>query len=114
MIRLIELGSMELLMRGQQSLLLKWQAELPRELVASHPRFCMTIAWAWLSMGHTQEAEDCLLLLEGSLGTEMVEMFFEQDQAKEIDPVNQILLVEIAVIRIELASEAGDFPKVFK
>jgi LuxR family maltose regulon positive regulatory protein len=113
-IRLIELGSMELLMRGQQSFLLKWQAELPRELVASHPRLCMTIAWAWLSMGHTQDTEDCLLLLERSLGAEIVDMFFEQDRAEELDPAIQILLIEIAVIRIELAIEGGDIPQVFK
>jgi LuxR family maltose regulon positive regulatory protein len=51
-IRLIDLGSSEILMRSQQSLLLKWQDQLPRELVASHPRFCMIIAWAWVAMGH--------------------------------------------------------------
>ncbi len=107
-IRLTELGSMEILMRGQQSLLLKWQAEFPRELVASHPRFCMTIAWAWLSTGHPQEAEECLQFLEQSLGIEMEELFSERDRAVEIDPAIQLLLVEAAVIRIELAMEGGD------
>jgi LuxR family maltose regulon positive regulatory protein len=82
-IRLIDIGSMEILMRSQQSLLLKWQDELPRELVASHPRFCMTIAWAWLSMGHPIEAENCLQLIEGSLGTEMADLFSDRGQIEK-------------------------------
>jgi len=113
-IRLVELGSMEILMRGQQSLLLKWQAELPRELVASHPNFCMTVAWAWLSTGHPDEAEACLQFLEHSLGIKMVEMFSEQDRAENLNPSVQSILVEITVMRIELASQEGDIPQVFK
>jgi LuxR family maltose regulon positive regulatory protein len=113
-IRLIELGSSKLLMQSQQSLLLKWQGELPRDLVASHPRFCMIMAWAWVSMGHPGEAEDCLQLIEGSLGIEMVELFSEQDRDEKIEPAVQGALVEIAVLRIELAIEGGDIPQVFK
>jgi LuxR family maltose regulon positive regulatory protein len=113
-IRLAELGAMEILMQGQQSVLLKWQGELPRELVASRPRFCMTIAWAWLSIGHTREAEACLQLLEQSLGKEMVALYAVQDRAEKIDPAIQVVLVEIAVMRIELAIEGGDIAQVFK
>jgi LuxR family maltose regulon positive regulatory protein len=112
--RLIDLGSMELLMRSQQNLLLKWQDELPRELVASHPSFCMTMAWAWLSMGHPHEAEDYLQLVEGSLGVEMAEMFSERDRADQLDPETQIKLVEIAVMRVEMAMEQADIPQVFE
>ena len=65
----------------------------------------MTIAWAWLSTGHTHKAEECLQLLEHSLGTEMVGIFSERDRAEKIDPTVQLLLVEIAVVRIELAME---------
>jgi len=113
-IRLIELGSMEILMQSQQSLLLKWQAELPRELVVSHPRFCMTIAWAWLSIGHPAEAEECLQLLEKSLGIDMSEMFSKGDRAERIEPAIQVLLIEIAVMRIELAVEKGNIAEVFE
>jgi LuxR family maltose regulon positive regulatory protein len=113
-IRLVDLGSMELLMQGHQNQLLKWQEEFPRELVASHPSFCLTIAWAWTSIGHPQEAEECLLLLEQSLGKGMVEMFSKGDRSEEIDPSVQSVLVEIAVMRIELASEKGDITQVFK
>jgi LuxR family maltose regulon positive regulatory protein len=113
-IRLVELGSMKILMQSQQSLLLKWQAELPQELVASHPRFCLTIAWAWLSMGHPQEAENCLQLLEQSLGTEMVEICSEPDRAAKIDPAIESVLVEIAVLRMELAIRRGNMPQVFE
>jgi LuxR family maltose regulon positive regulatory protein len=113
-IRLIDLGAGELLMQSQQNLLLKWQDQLPRDLVASHPRFCMIIAWAWVSIGHPGEAEDCLQLIEGSLGTEMAEIFSERDQAEEIDPAVQSALVEIAVLRIELAIEQGNISQVFE
>ena len=113
-IRLIELGSTEIFSRNQQNLLVKWQDELPRELVASHPRFCMIMAWAWIAMGHPGEAEDCLQLIEGYLGKEMAELFSEQEKAKNIDPVVQSALAEIAVLRIEMAIEQGDIPQVFK
>jgi LuxR family maltose regulon positive regulatory protein len=113
-IRLINLGASELLMQSQQNLLLKWQDEIPGELVASHPRFCMIMAWAWIAMGHPGEAEDCLQLIEGSLGIEMVELFSERDRVEKIDPAVQSALVEIAVLRIEMAIEQGDIPQVFK
>jgi len=113
-IRLVELGSMEMLMRGQQGLLLRCQDELPREQVASHPRFCTTIAWTWLSTGHPQEAEECLQSLEQSLDVEMEALFSERDRAAELDPAIQLLLVETAVIRIELAMERGDLLQVFE
>jgi LuxR family maltose regulon positive regulatory protein len=113
-IRLIELGSSKLLMQSQQSLLLRWQGEIPREMVASHPRFCMILAWAWVSMGHPSEAEDCLKLIEGSLGVKMAELFSGQDRDEKIDLAVQGALVEIAVLRIELAIEGGDIPQVFK
>ena len=113
-IRLIDLGSSELLMQSQQNLLLKWQDELPGELVASHPRFCMIMAWAWVSMGHPGEAEDCLQFIEGYLGTEMAELFSEQDRAEKIDPAVQSALAEVAVLRIEMAIEQGNISQVFK
>jgi LuxR family maltose regulon positive regulatory protein len=113
-IRLIDLGSSELLMQSQQNLLLKWQDDIPGELVASHPRFCMIIAWAWVSMGHPGEAEDCLQLIEQSLGTEMVELFSERDRVEKIDSAVQSALVEIAVLRIELAIEQGNISQVFE
>jgi LuxR family maltose regulon positive regulatory protein len=113
-IRLIDVGSSELLMQSQQNLLLKWQDEIPGELVASHPRFCMIMAWAWIAIGHPQEGEDCLQLIEESLGIEMVELFAERDRVEKIDPVVQSALVEIAVLRIEMAIEQGDIPQVFK
>jgi LuxR family maltose regulon positive regulatory protein len=111
-IRLIDLGSGELLMQSQQNLLLEWQDELPRELVASHPRFCMIVAWAWVATNHPGEAEDCLQLIEGSLGTEMVDLF--SDQAEKMDPAVQGALVEVAVMRIELAIEQGNISQVFE
>jgi LuxR family maltose regulon positive regulatory protein len=113
-IRLIEIGSMEILTRGQQSLLLKWQNELPRNLVACHPRACMTFAWASLSTSRTQETEECIQDLERSLGAEMEDLFSEQDRDKRFTHETQVALVEIAVVRIELAMEAGDISRVFR
>lgn len=74
----------------------------------------MIVAWAWVAMGHAQEAEDCLRLIEQSLGTEMVEMFSERDRAEKIAPAVQSALVEIAVLRIELAIEQGNISQVFR
>ena len=113
-LRLVEIGSMEILMRGQQSLLLKWRDGLPRNLVASHPRACMTFAWASLSTGLTQETEECVQFLEQSLGVEMEDLFSGQNQDKTLAPATRVSLVEIAVVRIELAMETGDTSQVFK
>jgi LuxR family maltose regulon positive regulatory protein len=113
-IQLIELGSMELLMHSQQSLLLNWQDEIPQVLVASHPRFCMTIAWAHLSLGHPGEAEKCLQRIEQSLGIETADTLHERDRAKQLDLMVYSLLVEITVMRMELAIEGGDLHQVLE
>ena len=113
-IQLIELGSMELLMQSQQSLLLRWQDELPPELITTYPRFCMTIAWAHLSIGHPGEAEKCLQRIEQSLGIETDDILLERERTKQLDLTVYSFLVEIAVMRMELAIEGGDIPQVFE
>jgi len=113
-IRLIEQGSTEILMRSQQNLLLKWQAELPQQLVTSQPKLCILLTWAWVATGHPKEAEHCLQVIEQTLGTEMEALFSENEGTNALDSNTRSALVEIAVIRAELAIERGDIPEALK
>jgi LuxR family maltose regulon positive regulatory protein len=105
-------GGMELLMRSQATTMLRWQAELPQDMLSSQPKLCMIFAWAWVATGHPTESERCLQVIEQTLGAEMEALFSEKGEAQALDPTIRAALVEIAVVRAELAIERGDIPEV--
>jgi len=110
--RLIEQGAGEIFQRSQLNTLTKWWARLSRELVTSRPRLCMIYAWAWLATGHPEEAESCLQAIEQALGTEMGDL--ERDGAGAMDPAVQAALVEVAVVRAQLAVGRGVIPNALR
>jgi len=111
-IRLLRVDGMNLLLSSKANTLLGWQAELPQEVVASHPRICMIFTWAWVATGHPQEAERCLQTIEAALGTKMEALL--TDRMEDVDPATRAALVEIAVVRAELAIERADIPEVLR
>jgi LuxR family maltose regulon positive regulatory protein len=113
MIRLIGEGATELFTRSQMNFLLKWQARLPRELVASRPRLCMVFIWAWVATGHPEEAEHCLQTIEQTLGAGMDDLFTEGG-AETMDPAIWGALAEVAVVRAQLAIGRGDITGALK
>ena len=100
-------------MGSQMNFLLKWQARLPRELVASRPRLCMVFTWAWVATDHPEEAEHCLQTIEQTLGAGMDDLFIEGG-AETMDPAIWGALVEVAVVRAQLAIGRGDIPEALK
>jgi len=113
-IRLIEEGVSDLFQRSQLDILTRWWTQLPRELVTSRPRLCMICAWAWLATGHPKEAEGCLQAIEQSLGTEMGELYPEREGARALSPTVRAALVEVAVVRTQLAIGQGNVPNTLK
>jgi LuxR family maltose regulon positive regulatory protein len=65
-------------------------------------------------LGHPGEAENCLKRIEQSLGMETADLLREQDEAMKFDLMEYSILVEIAVMRMELAIEQGDLGRVFE
>jgi LuxR family maltose regulon positive regulatory protein len=113
-IRLIYMGAQEMFIHSQLNNLLRWRAQLPEQLVASQPKLCMICAWAWLATGHPEEAELCLQAIEQALGTKMSELYAGRDGAQALPPAVQAALVEVAVVRAELAIEQGNIPDALK
>jgi len=113
-IRLIQVGAQEMLVGSQLSVLLKWWPQLPQELVAFRPKLCMTYAWAWVATGHPEEAERCLQTIEQALGAEMDELCSGSDPTQTLPPEVQAALVEVAVVRAELAIERGNVDRALQ
>ncbi len=102
-IRLIWLVWGEMFSRSRISTLLRWWAGLPPELVTSQPRLCMMYSWAWLATGHPEEAEGCLQAIEQALGRKMAELSAEGEGVEAMTPAVRGALVEVAVVRAQLA-----------
>jgi LuxR family maltose regulon positive regulatory protein len=113
-IRQIEQGAGEIFQGSQLNTLLRWWAGLPRELVTSQPKLCMIYAWAWVATGHLGEAEGCLQAIEQALGIKMTELYAEGGEAKAMDPAIRAALVEVVVVRAELAIERGNIADALK
>jgi LuxR family maltose regulon positive regulatory protein len=110
-IRLIVLGSGDLFRRSQLNILARWWDQLPREVVGEHPTLCMLNAWAWLATGFPEKAENCLQLVEQKIGLGMGALYAEREGTMILSPEDRGALVEIAVVRAQLAITHGDIPK---
>ncbi len=113
-IRLIEQHAGEIFQRSQLNTLIRWWAQLPRELVTSRSKLCMIYAWVWLATGHPEEAEICLQVIEQAVGTEMGELHAERDRAQPLPPAVRAALVEVAVVRTQLAIGRGNVPETLR
>ncbi|MGB3715367.1 MAG: LuxR C-terminal-related transcriptional regulator [Candidatus Promineifilaceae bacterium] len=107
-IRLIEQGEQEIFQGSRLNTLIGWWADLPREMIEARPKLCLIYSWAWLATGHSEEAEGCLQVIEQVLGAKMEALFAEGERAETLDPAVRVVLVEIAVIRGQLAIARGD------
>ena len=112
--RLIEQHAEEMFQRSQLNTLIGWWAQLPQELVTSRPKLCMIYAWAWLATGHPGETEICLQAIERALGTKMGGLYAERDGAQVLPPAARATLVEVAVVRTQLAVGRGNIPETLK
>jgi LuxR family maltose regulon positive regulatory protein len=110
-VRLINENGSEMLSRGQANTLLGWQSEVPKEILETRPKVCMAIAWAEVATGNREEAERYLQLIEHALGVEMEVLLSDIERLEDMDDFTQAALMEIAVMRAELAIENGDIDR---
>jgi len=113
-IRQIEQGEGQMFQSSQLNTLLRWWAQLPQELATSRPKLCMIYGWACVATGHPEEAEHCLQAIERALDTQMTELHTEGEEAEAMDPAVRAALVEVAVVRAELAMERSNIPEALK
>jgi len=107
-VRLIEQGAPRLFLDSRMNTLLKWWKELPQKIILTNPKLCLIYGWAWLSTSHPTESERCLQAIEQELGAKMAVLFDDLEKADQLDPAVMVALVEIAVIRGQLAILKGD------
>ena len=95
--------------RGDQTLLRRWLAELPEELVISRPHLIILRAWIQFNRGQLDAADRNLQIAEELLDSvrdrEPISPL-DRDQLPEID--RKILVGRVATIRSFLASYDGD------
>jgi len=113
-IRLITENGAEMLMGSQHYSLLRWQAELPPDLLASQPKLCMVLTWACVATGSQKEAESYLQMIERALGADMEALISDGEEQKTLDAPIRAALLEVAVVRAELAIEKGNIADALK
>ena len=113
-IRLIELGAAKIFQESELNILIRWWHQLPLQVITAQPKLCMLYAWAWLATGHTEKSEECLVAIEETLGKPMTRLFAEMEKRKSLPSTVLGALVEIAVMRGQLAIIKGNIPEALK
>lgn len=110
-IRMIEQDVERIFATGQLVPLTRFWDRFPQESLLIHPAVCMIFSWAWLATGHPQETEDCLRMVEKSIGVSVKDMISDEGMKNDLSPDTLGALVEVAVIYSQLALVQGDIAK---
>ncbi len=113
-IRLIEQGTEQIFATSQLVALTRIWDQIPQDHLLNHPKLCMIFSWAWLATGHPDETDACLQLVERSIGEEASVLSSENEAEYNLSPEALGALVEVAVIRAQLAISRGDIPEALK
>ncbi|MCK5646987.1 MAG: hypothetical protein KAH97_09415, partial [Anaerolineales bacterium] len=113
-IRLIEQGVEQIFATSQLVALTRIWDQIPQEHLLNQPKLCVIFSWAWLATGHPDEAENCLKLVERSFGAEVRDLSTENETGDDLSPEALGALVEVAVIRAQIAIVQGDFEGALK
>jgi LuxR family maltose regulon positive regulatory protein len=95
--------------RGDHTMLRRWMAALPEELVCSKPYLCILHAWNLFTSGQLDAADRSLQVAQKMLGPDTDQTsvdLLKQNQLSEID--RRTLLGRAFAIRAFLASYSGD------
>jgi LuxR family maltose regulon positive regulatory protein len=94
-----------------QTLLRRWLAEMPEELVCSRPRLCILHAWNLFSFGHLDAAGRRLQTAEKMLDRDIDQELDSSPDKDQLSDTNRMELAgRVAVIRSFLVSYSGDMP----
>jgi LuxR family maltose regulon positive regulatory protein len=110
-IHLIEQGSGELFRSSRLNTLLKWWPQLPAESLSSKPGLYLTFGWAWVATGNSQQAESCMQIIEQVIGARMENLYDGGKGTETLTPAVKGFLLEVAIIRAQLAISKGNFPE---
>ncbi len=111
-IRLINEHAEQFFLSSQLHVLMNWIGRIPKHLLDSNPRLYLIIAWAHVSTGKPEEAELCLQAVEKALGVRLLDWLDRQNN--EISSSAQGALIEMAVVRAQLAISRGDIPDALR
>jgi LuxR family maltose regulon positive regulatory protein len=101
--RLISLAAGLMFERSEFNTVLLWADKLPVELLIKQPSLCVLFAWASLALGHPQQTELYLSLIEKSIG-EKIETFLANHAAfDELPPLSRSALYDVGVIKARMA-----------
>lgn len=112
-IRLIEKYGDLMLVHSEMNTLTKWWRQMPQDVITASPQLCMLYSWAWVATGHPENAEICLQAVEGILGATVSDLFVG-GAAEGINPEIRGALLEVAVVRAQLAISRMDIPEALK
>jgi LuxR family maltose regulon positive regulatory protein len=98
---------------SQLNTLLAWHNQLPQFLIDAHPRLCLIFAWAWVSTGKPEEAEHCLQAAEKVMGAKLCD-WRNLPESNQFNAATRGALLEMAVVRAQLAIGRGDIPEALK
>ncbi len=113
-IRLIEVAWGEIFVSSRLNTLLKWWPQLPPESLSSKPGLYLTFGWAWVATGNSEQAESCMQALEQVIGARMENLYAGGKGTETLTPAAQGFLLEVAIIRAQLAISKGNFPEALK
>jgi len=101
--------------RGDQTLLRRWLAELPEELVVSKPHLCILHAWNLFASGQLDVADRSLQAAEKMLDPNTDQELVSSLDKDQLSDTNRMKLVgRVAAIRSFLASYSGDMPRTIR
>jgi len=110
--QLIEQQSEEIFKQFKLNTLVKWIQVLPQNILESRPILCMIYAWALLALGQLRETEDCLQVIENTIGSSTRDV---SSQTLEIlDADTRGALLEILTVRSVIAINRFDIPTTLK
>ncbi len=110
-IRLIDLASGEIFISSRLNTLLKWWSRLPVGSLDSNLGLYLAFGWAWVATGKSEQAESCMQAIEQVVGFQMEELYKGEKDTKRLPPDVQGFLLEVAMIRAQLAISKGNIPE---
>ena len=99
--------------RGDQTMLRRWLAELPKEFALSRPHVCTLYAWNLFASGQLDAADQSLQVAENMLDLNTDQEFVSTPDKDQLSD-RMKLVGRIAAFRSFLASYSGDIPKTMR
>jgi LuxR family maltose regulon positive regulatory protein len=101
--RLILMAAGLMFERSEFNTVLIWADMLPTKLLIKQPGLCVMFTWAALAIGHPQQIELYLGLIEKSIGGKIETFLADHAAFNELPPLSRSALYDVGVIRARMA-----------